>query len=167
MDNWVEHLSRSSVFLFFSVWAVHCRKRRAEQCLSHPGVKKSLVSTFLAVKTAFSVELCLLWFLLLPSGFYIVDFIQTHCFRVSVDTINSIYSLGAARGTLRLHSRELLFCCCLLVYLIQERHFWKKWNDIPHIIMWTKIFCAQIWTVVWLCSLLRYKNKPTWNLLLP
>lgn len=50
-----------------------------------------------------------------PSGFYVVDFIQMHCFHSSLDTILSIYSLGAARETLRLHSRELflllLFTC--------------------------------------------------------
>ena len=44
-----------------------------------------------------------------PSGFYVVDFIQMHCFHPSLDTMISIYSFGAARGTLRLHSRELFF----------------------------------------------------------
>lgn len=31
-----------------------------------------------------------------PSGFYIVDFLQMHCFHPSLDTIISIYSFGAA-----------------------------------------------------------------------
>lgn len=104
--------------------------------------------------------------LLFPSGFYIVDFIQMHCFRFSLDTINSIYSLGAARGTLRLHSRELFIFLLFTCLFNSGETFFKRWNDIPHIIMWTKIFCAQIWTVVWLCSLLRYKKKKQkpWNL---
>lgn len=46
-----------------------------------------------------------------PSGFYVVDFIQMHCFHPSLDTMISIYSFGAARGTLRLHSREFFFVC--------------------------------------------------------
>lgn len=42
-----------------------------------------------------------------PSGFYIINFIQMHYSHSSLETIISIYFLGAARGTLRLHSREL------------------------------------------------------------
>lgn len=41
------------------------------------------------------------------SGFYIIHFIQMHYSHSSRETIISIYFLGAARETLRLHSREL------------------------------------------------------------
>lgn len=49
-----------------------------------------------------------------PSVFYVVVFIQMHCFHPSLETIISVSSFGAARGTLRLHSRELFFLLVLL-----------------------------------------------------
>lgn len=51
-----------------------------------------------------------------PSGFYVVVFIQMHCFHPSLDTIISVSSFGAARGTLRLHSRELFLLLLLLLF---------------------------------------------------
>lgn len=92
-----------------------------------------------------------------PSGFYIVNFIQMHCFHSSLDTIISIHSLGAARGTLRLHSRERLF---LLLFTC----LFNSGETFFYMTYLTSI-CGQRYSVlkfgqfVWLCSLLRYKNK--------
>lgn len=86
-----------------------------------------------------------------PSGFYMVDFLQMHCFHPSLDTIVCIYSFGDARGTLRLHSRETvcLFDSWKTTYLTSIRE--QKYSVL------------KIWTAVWLCSLLRYKNKRIFN----
>lgn len=60
-----------------------------------------------------------------PSGFYIAGFIQMHCFHPSLDTIISIYSLGAARGTLRLHSRDLLLLLFTCLFNSGKTFFFK------------------------------------------
>lgn len=85
-----------------------------------------------------------------PSGFYIVDFIQIYRFHYSLDAIISISSHGAARGTLRPHSRELffflLFTCLFnsgetfyfnemtyLTSLCGQRYFLLKFGQFVHV----------------------------------
>lgn len=151
--------------LFFSVelFIVGRAARRSDQMLISSWCCKSLV---LLVQTSIFSRVISVMFAFkcfyFPSGFYIVDFIQTYCFHSSLDSIISIYSLGAARGTLRLHSRDLLFLLLLLFTCLFNSgdficfflsFFFESEMTYLALICEQKIFRAQIWTV---CSRLRY-----------